>query len=219
MGDLGLIPGTGRSVGRGHGNQLQYSCLENPHGRRNLVGYSPCGRKELDMTEQLSTAYIPSPVDLPDPGTESGSPTLQQILYQLRYQGGLYIYIIIAEGSSHFPVSVWLLTYWPFLFLLSIQEQNHLRNSVLDQYMSPHSCIHLWRCLGALRNSWRKQKGWWAPEIYWGSSKEDIQMASRHRKRCSASLIIKQKQMKTTMRYHLTPVRMAINKKYTNNKS
>ena len=158
MGDLGLIPRTGRSVGRGHGNQLQYSCLENPHGRRNLVGYSPWGRKELDMTEQLSTAYIPSPVDLPDPGTESGSPTLQQILYQLRYQGGLYIYIIIAEGSSHFPVSVWLLTYWPFLFLLSIQEQNHLRNSVLDQYMSPHSCIHLWRCLGALRNSWRKQK-------------------------------------------------------------
>ena len=89
----------------------------------------------------------------------------------------------------------------------------------LDQYMSPHSCIHLRRFLGALRNSWKKQKGWWAPEIYWGSSKEDIHMASRHRKRCSASLIIKQRQMKTTMRYHLTPVRMATNKKSTNNKS
>ena len=38
--DLGLIPGLGRSPGRGHGNPLQYSCLENPHGLRGLVGYS-----------------------------------------------------------------------------------------------------------------------------------------------------------------------------------
>ena len=33
VGDLGLIPGLGRSPGRGHGNPLQYSCLENPHGQ------------------------------------------------------------------------------------------------------------------------------------------------------------------------------------------
>ena len=39
-GDLGLIPGLGRSPGGGHGNLLQYSCLENPHGQRNLVGWS-----------------------------------------------------------------------------------------------------------------------------------------------------------------------------------
>ena len=38
----------------GHGNLLQYSCLENPHGQRILAGYSRCGLKELDMTEQLS---------------------------------------------------------------------------------------------------------------------------------------------------------------------
>ena len=55
-GDLGLIPGLGRSPGGGHGNPLQYSCLENPHGQRRLAGYSPWGRKESDMTEQLSTA-------------------------------------------------------------------------------------------------------------------------------------------------------------------
>ena len=42
------------SPGRGHGNLLQNSCLENPHGQRNLVDSSPWGRKELDMTEQLS---------------------------------------------------------------------------------------------------------------------------------------------------------------------
>ena len=50
-GDLGLNPGLGKSPGGGHGNPLQYSCLENPHGKRNLVGYGPWGHKELDMTE------------------------------------------------------------------------------------------------------------------------------------------------------------------------
>ena len=41
----------------GHVNPLQYSCLENPQGQRSLVGYSPWGHKELDMTEWLSTAH------------------------------------------------------------------------------------------------------------------------------------------------------------------
>ena len=39
MGDLGQIPGSGRSPGGGHGYPLQYSCLKNPHGQRNLTGY------------------------------------------------------------------------------------------------------------------------------------------------------------------------------------
>ena len=55
-GDMGSIPGLGSSPGRGHGNPLQYSCLENPHGQRCLVGYSPWGHKESDTAEQLSTA-------------------------------------------------------------------------------------------------------------------------------------------------------------------
>ena len=56
VGDLGLIPGWGRSPGGGHGNPLQYSCLENPHGQRSLVGYSSWVHKESDTTEQLSQA-------------------------------------------------------------------------------------------------------------------------------------------------------------------
>ena len=50
-GDPGLIPGLGRSPGGGHGNTLQYCCLENPHGQRSQVGYSPWGRKQSDTTE------------------------------------------------------------------------------------------------------------------------------------------------------------------------
>ena len=50
-GDLGSIPGLGRSPEEWHGNPLQYSCLENPHGQRNLAGYSPWGHKELDRIE------------------------------------------------------------------------------------------------------------------------------------------------------------------------
>ena len=55
-GDLSSIPGLGRSPGGEHGNPLLYSCLENPHEQRSLAGYSLRGRKELNMTEQLSTA-------------------------------------------------------------------------------------------------------------------------------------------------------------------
>ena len=53
-GDLGSMPGLGRCPGGGYGNPLQYYRLENTHGQRSLAGCSSWGRRESDMTEQLS---------------------------------------------------------------------------------------------------------------------------------------------------------------------
>ena len=58
--DMGSVPGSGRSPGGGHGNPLQYFCLENPQGQSSPTGYSPWGHKESDVPEATQHACTQS---------------------------------------------------------------------------------------------------------------------------------------------------------------
>ena len=57
-GDLGLTPGSGRSPGEGNGNLFLYSCLENPHGQRSLVGCSPWGSQRVKQDCVINTLSL-----------------------------------------------------------------------------------------------------------------------------------------------------------------
>ena len=61
-GDVGLIPGSGRSPGERNGTQMQYSCPENPDGQRSLVSYSHGAAKSQTQLKRLSMhAHVTEP--------------------------------------------------------------------------------------------------------------------------------------------------------------
>ena len=89
VGDLGMRPGLGRFPGGGHGNPLQYSCLENPMGREAWWGYSPWGLKESDTTERLAH--------------NRGTYTHQQLtqgLIEKTHRNGLLVSTVASPESS-----------------------------------------------------------------------------------------------------------------------
>ena len=90
-GDLGSIPGLGRSPGGGHSNPLQYSCLENPNGQRSLVGYCPWGCKESDTTEQLNTQHTVACGIFLDKGLNPCPLYWQADSYPLHHQESLHV--------------------------------------------------------------------------------------------------------------------------------
>ena len=149
-GDMGLIPGSGRSPGWGHGNPLQYSCLENPHGRRSLAGYSPWGHRELDTTEQLNSndnnfnqwnwkhVWVSGPGYKPFAYCGNNNNN-----YHYHYLVSMYINILKYNLKGYFPFTViakhWL--YFPVLYSTSLSlkwKNRRVSCSVVSNSLWPH---------------------------------------------------------------------------------
>ena len=101
-GDPGSIPVLGRSPGGGHGNPLQYSCLENPHGQRSLAGYSPWDHKELDTTDTTQHTVVII-ISLPGMGNTESLPNSYNSSFYIVLHGqvGTFSYLSFATMKQN----------------------------------------------------------------------------------------------------------------------
>ena len=123
-GEPSSIPGSGRSAERGHGNPLQYSSLENPHGQTMLAGCGPRGHKELDTT-RLSTGQ--RSVDHPGSCGHLSSQDSGNDSRNLPINCGKFC------GSSHGNSSRKNLGIWRFILYLLSWWGRVVRSSPTDQ--------------------------------------------------------------------------------------
>ena len=116
------------------------------------------------------------------------------------------------------------LTLWNFMNYKTNKKENstrwkdYLQNGgiIANEAMDKELIFKIYRQLNIRKSSKPIKK--WSEVLNKHFSKEDIQVANKHMKRCSTWLIIREMQIKTTVSYHLLSVRMAIIKKSTNNK-
>ena len=164
VGDPGLIPGSGRSCGKGTGNPLWYSCLENSMG--------------------------------------SG-------VWWTTVHGVAKSWARLS--NEHFPFQTMKqkqkINKWNYIKLNSFYILKKTINKMKRQPTKMEENICKWYTTKNSQNSTPKNKKW-AEDLHRYFSK-DIQISNRHKKH-STLLIIREIQMKTTLRYLLTPVKMAI---------
>ena len=113
-------------LGEGHGNPLQYACLENPHGQRSLVGYSPEGHTELDMTKVTYHACTMhasnSGQSLVDPRLGSCGCTEQLHFQQRHFERETCWLLVSKTGDSE--LMCFHMCYLTFLFVVWKRETN-----------------------------------------------------------------------------------------------
>ena len=115
-------------------------------------------------------------------------------------------------------------TLWNFMNYKTNKKENstrwkdYLQNAgiIANEAMGKELIFKIYRQLNNRKSSKPIKK--WSEVLNKHFSKEDLQMSNKHMKRCSTWLIVREMYIKTTVSYHLLPVRMAIIKKSTNNK-
>ena len=131
LGDLGSIPGSGRSPGEGNGNPLQYSCLENPMDGRRLVGYSPPVAKSRTQLSNFTFTFT----------------------YEYYYWQTLWFSLVVCCFYPFTTVClfhIFMMDYKLILFGHNLVTEQHFRNSSMHVLEAWVSSVFLKKCFVAV---------------------------------------------------------------------